>query len=102
MVLGMSLETYTVIHVLISLIGIASGLVVMYGLLTGKAMNGLTAIFLITTVLTSVTGFGFPVEHLLPSHKVGIISLVLLAIAIPARYAFTWLGPGVGFMWFAQ
>jgi hypothetical protein len=88
MVLGMSLSTYTFLHVLISLIGIGSGLVVMYGLLIGKRLDGITAIFLVTTVLTSVTGFGFPVEHLLPSHIVGIISLVVLAVAIPARYVF--------------
>ena len=88
MILGMSTATYTFIHVLISLIGIVSGLIVMYGFLTGKRLDGLTALFLTTTVLTSVTGFGFPFEHLLPSHKVGIISLIILAIAIPARYVF--------------
>jgi hypothetical protein len=79
-------------HVLISLIGIGSGLIVMFGLLTGKRLDGLTAIFLVTTVLTSVTGFGFPFEHLLPSHIVGIISLVILAVAIPARYVFRLAG----------
>ncbi len=88
MILGMSTATYTFIHVLISLIGIASGLIVMYGFLTGKRLDSLTALFLTTTVLTSVTGFGFPFEHLLPSHKVGIISLIVLAIAITARYVF--------------
>src|SRR5216684_1387428 len=86
MILGMSTATYTFLHVLISLVGIVSGLIVMYGFLTGKRLDGLTAVFLTTTVLTSVTGFGFPFEHLLPSHKVGIISLVLLAVAILARY----------------
>src|SRR6266478_6758607 len=86
MILGMSTATYTFLHVLISLVGIVSGLIVMYGFLTGKRLEGLTAVFLTTTVLTSVTGFGFPFEHLLPSHKVGIISLVLLAVAILARY----------------
>src|SRR5713101_9991336 len=86
MILGMSTATYTLLHVLISLVGIVSGLIVMYGFLTGKRLDGLTAVFLTTTVLTSVTGFGFPFEHLLPSHKVGIISLVLLAVAILARY----------------
>ena len=84
--LGMSLSTFTLVHVLISLVGIASGLVVLYGLLTGKRLDGWTALFLTTTVLTSVTGFGFPFDPLLASHKVGIISLVLLAIAILARY----------------
>jgi hypothetical protein len=92
MVLGMSLSTFTFLHVIISLIGIGSGLIVLYGLLNGKRMNGGTAIFLLLTVLTSVTGFLFPFEHLLPSHKVGIISLVLLAIAILARYSFHMAG----------
>src|SRR5205807_4062307 len=63
-------------------------LIVMYGLLKGKRFDGGTAIFLVTTVATSVTGFGFPFDHLLPSHIVGIILLVVLAIAIVARYAF--------------
>ena len=86
MILGMSEATYTSLHVLISLIGIGSGLVVMWGFLTAKRLGGITAIFLTTTVLTSVTGFGFPFTHLLPSHIVGILSLVLLAVAIPALY----------------
>ena len=88
MILGMSTATYTLLHVLISLIGIGSGLVVMYGFLSGKRLDGINTIFLITTVATSLTGFGFPFDHLLPSHKVGIISLVILTIAIPARYLF--------------
>jgi hypothetical protein len=86
MILGMTLSTFTSVHVLISLIGIASGFLVLDGLLTGKRFDGGTAIFLIFTVLTSATGFLFPFEHLLPSHIVGIISLVVLAIAIVARY----------------
>lgn len=86
MILGMTLSTFTSVHVLISLIGIASGFLVLDGLLTAKRFDGGTAIFLIFTVLTSATGFLFPFEHLLPSHIVGIISLVLLAIAIAARY----------------
>jgi hypothetical protein len=88
MVFGMSLATYTLLHIVISLIGIGSGLIVIYGFLAGKRLNGITAIFLITTVLTSVSGFGFPFDHLLPSHIVGIISLVVLAVAIAARYVF--------------
>ncbi|MCU1303474.1 MAG: hypothetical protein JWQ87_3758 [Candidatus Sulfotelmatobacter sp.] len=86
MILGMSLATYTILHVLISLIGIGSGLIVMFGLLKGKRFDTLTLVFLATTALTSITGFGFPFEHLLPSHIVGIISLLVLAIAMPARY----------------
>jgi hypothetical protein len=88
MILGMSTGTYTLLHVLISLVGIGSGLVVMFGFLTGKRFDGWTALFLVTTVLTSVTGFGFPVDHLLPSHIIAILSLVILAVAISARYVF--------------
>jgi len=88
MILGMSTGTYTLLHVLISLVGIGSGLVVMFGFLTGKRLDGWTALFLVTTVLTSVTGFGFPVDHLLPSHIIAILSLVILAVAISARYVF--------------
>lgn len=88
MVLGMSLETFTLLHVVISLIGIGSGLIVMYGFLVAKPLNGINTIFLVTTVLTSVTGFMFPFEHLLPSHKIGFLSLVILVVAIAARYIF--------------
>ena len=88
MIFGMSTATYTFLHVLISLVGIGSGIVVVIGLLTGKRLDRWTGVFLATTVATSVTGFGFPFDHLLPSHKVGIISLVVLALAVPARYVF--------------
>jgi hypothetical protein len=77
---------------LISLIGILSGFVVVFGMLGAKRLDGWTGLFLTTTVLTSVTGFGFPNEHVTPGIKVGIISLVVLAIAIAARYAFHMLG----------
>jgi hypothetical protein len=92
MVWGMTISTFTFVHVLLSLVGIGSGLVVLFGLLTAKRLDGWTALFLATTVATSVTGFGFPVDHLLPSHKVGIISLVVLAVAILARYALHLVG----------
>lgn len=84
----MTLSAFTLVHVLISLIGIASGFVVLFGLLTGRGFDRMTIVFLVTTVLTSATGFLFPFEKLLPSHVVGIISLVVLAVAIAARYAF--------------
>jgi len=96
MILGMSTAAYTLLHVLISLIGIGSGLIVMFGLLTGRRLDGLTAIFLISTVLTSATGFGFPNDHLTPGLKAGIISLGLLALAIPARYLFRLAGAWCG------
>ena len=83
MIFGMSLYTFTVIHVIISLIGIATGLVVAYGMLNNDKMERWTAVFLISTVLTSVTGFGFPFTKLLPSHIVGIISLVVLRSCDP-------------------
>ncbi len=82
-----SLSTYTLIHVVFSLVGIASGLVVVLGLIAGRRLNLSNALFLGTTVATSVTGYGFPVDHLLPSHIVGAISLIVLAVAIYARYA---------------
>ena len=86
MIWGMSTQTFTVVHVIISLVGIITGFLVLFGMIGGKRMDAMTAVFLVTTVLTSVTGFGFPFTHLLPSHKVGIISLVVLAVAIGARY----------------
>ena len=86
MILGMSLATFTVVHTILSLIGIVTGLVVLLGMLGGRKLDSWTAIFLATTVLTSVTGFFFPFAKLLPSHIVGIISLVILAIALVALY----------------
>jgi hypothetical protein len=85
MILGMT--TFTFVHVVISLAGILSGSVVLFGLIAGKKLDGWTALFLVTTVATSVTGFMFPFHKLLPSHVVGAISLVVLAIAILARYS---------------
>ena len=73
---------------MISLIGIASGLVVLYGLLHNRWFPRWNEHLLVTTIATSVTGFGFPFDHLLPSHKVGILSLALPAVALVALYAF--------------
>jgi hypothetical protein len=86
--LGLSLSAFTTVHVVISLIGIATGLLVLWGMLGSQRMGGLTAAFLITTLLTSVTGFMFPFNGLLPSHVVGAISLVVLAVALIALYLF--------------
>jgi len=80
------LTTFTLIHVVLSLVGIFAGLVVAGGLVAGKRLDGWTGVFLVTTVATSVTGFGFPFVAFLPSHAVGIISLVVLAAVIVARY----------------
>ena len=92
MILGMTTATYTLVHVILSLVGIASGFVVLYGLLTAKRLDGWTGLFLATTLATSATGFGFPVDHLLPSHKVGILSLTVLVVTILARYVFRLAG----------
>src|SRR6202795_959904 len=86
MVLGMSLSAFTTLHVVISLIAIVAGIIVMFGMLGSNKMPGLTAIYLLFTILTSATGFLFPFEKLLPSHIIGILSLVLLAIACIALY----------------
>jgi len=87
-----SLRTFTIVHVVLSLVGIGSGFVVLYGLLTRKRLDRWTALFLASTAATSATGFGFPFDHLLPSHVVGIISLLVLAVAVAARYAFRLAG----------
>jgi hypothetical protein len=86
MILGMSLSTFTLLHVVISLAGIGSGLIVVYGMLAKNRMDGMTAFFLATTILTDLTGYLFPVEHILPAHILGAISLTALAIALVARY----------------
>jgi hypothetical protein len=93
MILGMSIATFTLVHVVLSLVGIFAGLVVVFGMLGSKKLDGWTALFLATTVLTSVTGFFFPFDKILPSHIVGLISLVVLAIAILALYALHLAGP---------
>jgi hypothetical protein len=82
----MSLETYTLLHVLISLVGIGSGFVVLTGMIAAKRREGWTITFLVSTIATSLTGFAFPFDHLLPSHVVGAISLVVLTVTILARY----------------
>ena len=82
----MLLSAFTLFHVLISLIGIVAGLVVLAALLQGQRTDRWTNVYFATTVATSVTGFFFPVAHLLPSHVVGLISLVILGVAMYARY----------------
>ena len=99
MILGLSLSTYTSIHVIISLITIATGFITVFGMLTGNRMARWTAIFLVMTILTSVTGFGLPFNHFLPSHAVGAISLVFLAVALFAVTSNTWPARGAGFTW---
>jgi len=83
----MILHVYTIIHVLISLVGIFTGLIVLFGLLAGKRLDGWTKWFLITTVATSVTGFFFPFHGFTPAIALGIMSMLVLAVAILARYS---------------
>jgi hypothetical protein len=80
------LKTFTFIHVAISLLAIASGFVVVFGLIVGRRLDVWTAFFLATTIATSVTGFGFPITGVTPGIVLGVISLVVLAIALYARY----------------
>ena len=94
MVLGMPLATFTFLHVLISLIGIASGLIVLERFLRNRTLGVSNVVFLVTTILTSVTGFLFPFKTFgSPAHIVGTISLVILAIALFALYAGNLMGP---------
>jgi hypothetical protein len=88
MILGMSLSAFTNFHVVLSLLGIASGFVVLAQMFSSKLHRGCTALFLATTVLTCATGFLFPFERVLPSHIVGVVSLVALAVAITALYGY--------------
>ena len=88
MVLGMSLAAYTILHVLISLIAIGTGFIVLFGLLNGKLPSPWNTVFLVTTILTSLTGFGFPNTRLTPGIVLGILSVIVLAIAVLALYTF--------------
>jgi hypothetical protein len=87
------LIAFTLFHVLISLVGIGSGFVVVFALIASKPLDRWTTLFLWTTVGTSVTGFLFPFHKLLPSHIVGIVSLLILTLAIVALYARHLVGP---------
>jgi hypothetical protein len=80
------ITTFRLLHVVLSLVGIIAGLVVVGGLASGRRLDGWTGTYLVTTLLTSVTGFGFPFVKFLPSHGVGILSVILLPVVIYARY----------------
>lgn len=87
------LAVFTLFHVALSLVGIVTGFVVLFALLSAKQLNGWTATFLWTTLATSVTGFLFPFYKFLPSHGVGIVSLLVLGVTIAALYVFHLAGP---------
>jgi hypothetical protein len=93
MILGMSLETFTFLHVVISLVGIMTGFIVVALMLQNAPLAGWNGFFLTTTILTSVTGFFFPLKAIGPPHIVGAISLVVLAVALFALYGRKLAGP---------
>src|SRR5580704_10795803 len=90
---GIPTHLFLQIHVALSLIALVAGLVVLFGLLKGRALGGWTELFLVTIVLTSVTGFPLPPFGLDPPRMVGILSLILLAVALLAIYVFRVSGP---------
>jgi hypothetical protein len=96
MILGLTLSTYTTVHVVLSLIAIFTGFIVVFGLFATKKMKGMTAIFLLTSILTSAGGFFFPNDTITPGIIIGIVSLVVLLIAIIARYALHLSGAALG------
>jgi hypothetical protein len=108
MVFGFPLQVFTLVHVAISLIGIATGLIVLFGMLASHRPVGWTGLFLFTTILTSVTGFMFPIHGFTPALGVGITSMILLAIALLALYgkhlagAWRWIyvATAVASLWF--
>lgn len=93
MILGMSLSTFTTLHVVISLIGIATGIVCLFALLSSRVPSGLTATFLLTTVATSVTGFFFPNLKVGPPVIFGVVSLLVLTPVLLALYRYHLTGP---------
>ena len=93
MILGMSVETFTFLHVVISLVGIMTGFIVVALMLQSAPLAGWNGFFLIATILTSVTGFFFPLKAIGPPHIVGAISLVVLAVALFALYGRKLAGP---------
>jgi hypothetical protein len=86
MILGMSIPAFTLFHVIITLIAIGSGLIAVGGMFASHRLPGTSALFLLTTILTSVTGFLFPIHGFTPALGVGIVSCVILAVALFAYY----------------
>ena len=86
MILGMSVGAFTLLHVIITLVAIGSGLMVVGGMFASHELPGTTALFLFTTALTSLTGFLFPIHGFTPALGVGIVACVILAVALFALY----------------
>ena len=88
MIFGMSTSVFTLLHVIISLVALAAGLIAVYGMTQGRMIRAWTTLFLVTTALTSLTGLLFPSQGLDPARIVGFISLALLVVACLALYGF--------------
>ena len=86
MIIGLSLDAFTTLHVIVTLIAIASGFVVMFGMVGSHRLPAWTAIFWLTTLLTSVTGFMFPINGFTPALGVGVVAMIVLAIGVVALY----------------
>jgi hypothetical protein len=96
MILGLSIETFTQLHVIISIVGIIAGLIVLWGLLRNRNFTGWAAVFLVSTILTSLSGFPIPPFGIDPPRIIGVISLVLLLAAVLGLYVFRLTG---GWRW---
>jgi hypothetical protein len=88
MVLGLSLQTFTLAHVVISLVAIGAGLTVLIGMANNDRLPGWTALFLAATFLTSATGFLFPPKPFGPPHLFGVITIAVMAPALLGLYVF--------------
>ena len=86
MILGMSVGAFTILHVIITLVAIGSGLIVVGGMFASNSLPVTTALFLFTTALTSLTGFLFPIHGFTPALGIGIVACVILVIALFALY----------------
>ena len=85
--------TFTGFHTWLSLVALAAGILLIFDLLTSRAAARLTLLFFVTAIATNVTGFLFPFAGFLPSHGVGILSSLVLLLALLARYGFRLAGP---------
>jgi hypothetical protein len=93
MILGLSLVQFTYLHVFLSLVGIGAGIFVVFGLLTSRRLGIITSLFLVTTGLTSVTGFFFPSTTITPGIILGVLSIIAIIMAIVALYVKKLEGP---------
>src|SRR5262245_49642874 len=95
MILGMSVGAFTILHVVITLVAIGSGLIVVGGMFASHRLPVTTALFLLITGLTSVTGFLFPIHGFTPALGVGIVACLILVVASAWRwiYVITAIGP---------